>query len=132
MASGRTYFKGMGFDDPHRLQFDLETTSLSPDTGRIFMIAVRDNRGFERVLEARRAAQEPELIQALVQLIQDRDPDVLENHNLMAFDLPFLIGRKCMASPSTSAGPAAPPASGRFRTAAPPRTGPAPAASDFT
>lgn len=93
MASGRTYFKGMGFDDPHRLQFDLETTSLSPETGRIFMIAVRDNRGFERVLEARRAAQEPELIHTLLQVIQDRDPDILENHNLMAFDLPFLMGR---------------------------------------
>ena len=93
MASGRTYFKGMGFDDLHRLQFDLETTSLSPDTGRIFMIAVRDNRGFERVLEARRAAQEPDLIQALFQVIQERDPDILENHNIMAFDLPFLMGR---------------------------------------
>ncbi|KQR15477.1 DNA polymerase [Deinococcus sp. Leaf326] len=93
MASGRTYFKGMGFDDPHRLQFDLETTSLSPETGRIFMIAVRDNRGFERVLEARRAVQEPELIQTLLNLIQERDPDILENHNLMAFDLPFLLGR---------------------------------------
>ncbi len=96
MASGRTYFKGMTFDDPHRLQFDLETTSLSPETGRIFMMAVRDNRGFETVLEVRRAVQEPELIQALVQVIQERDPDVLENHNIHAFDLPFLMGRAQM------------------------------------
>ncbi|THF85561.1 DNA polymerase [Deinococcus sp. KSM4-11] len=93
MASGRTSFGGMGFDDPHRLQFDLETTSLSPDTGRIFMIAVRDNQGFQTVLEARRAAQEPALIQHLLTVIQERDPDIIENHNIMGFDLPFLLGR---------------------------------------
>ncbi|GBF06175.1 DNA polymerase, polB [Deinococcus aerius] len=93
IASGRTYFGGMTFDDPHRLQFDLETTSLSPETGRIFMVAVRDNRGFEAVLEVRRAAGEPDLILELLETIQERDPDVIENHNLHAFDLPFLIGR---------------------------------------
>ncbi|MFB9990846.1 3'-5' exonuclease [Deinococcus oregonensis] len=93
MASGRTFFGGMTFDDPHRLQFDLETTSLTPDTGRMFMIAVRDNRGFEQVLEARQAHQEPQLIHDLLAVIQARDPDILENHNLMGFDLPFLMGR---------------------------------------
>lgn len=93
MLSGRTAFGGMTFDDPHRLQFDLETTSLRPEAGRIFMVAVRDNRGFQAVLEARRAAQEPELIAALLGVIRERDPDVIENHNIMAFDLPFLLGR---------------------------------------
>ncbi|THF69327.1 DNA polymerase [Deinococcus sp. Arct2-2] len=93
MASGRTYFGGMAFNDPHRLQFDLETTSLTPDTGRIFMVALRDNRGFEQVLEARQAHQEPALIHGLLAVIAARDPDILENHNLMGFDLPFLMGR---------------------------------------
>ena len=93
MRSGRTYFKGMAFNDPHRLQFDLETTSLTPQTGRIFMIAVRDNRGFERILEARRAAEEPQMIQQRMHVIQERDPDIIENHNIQAFDLPFLSGR---------------------------------------
>lgn len=92
-ATGRTYFKGMTFDDPVRLQFDLETTSLSPETGRIFMIAVRDNRGFERVLEARRSVQEADMLAELVQVIRERDPDIIENHNISSFDLPFLIGR---------------------------------------
>ncbi|MFC3862209.1 3'-5' exonuclease [Deinococcus antarcticus] len=92
-ATGRTYFKGMSFDDPVRLQFDLETTSLTPDQGRIFMIAVRDNRGFEKVLEARRSAQEADMIGELVQVIQERDPDIIENHNINSFDLPFLMGR---------------------------------------
>ena len=93
MASGRTYFKDLEFDDPHRLQFDLETTSLSPETGRIFMVAVKDNRGFERILEARKASQESEMIGALMEIIQGRDPDIIENHNISSFDLPFLMRR---------------------------------------
>jgi uncharacterized protein YprB with RNaseH-like and TPR domain len=42
----------MAYHDLHRLQFDLETTSLDPARGRIFLVAVRDNQGFEQVLEA--------------------------------------------------------------------------------
>ena len=77
----------------HRLQFDLETTSLSPDTGRIFMVSVKDNRGLETVLESRWKTGETDLIGQLLTLIRERDPDVIENHNLMRFDLPFLLGR---------------------------------------
>ena len=50
MASGRVYFRGLGYEDLHRLQFDLETTSLEPRNGRIFLISLRDSRGLERVL----------------------------------------------------------------------------------
>lgn len=91
--SGRTSFGGMQFDDPVRLQFDLETTSLTPQEGRIFMIAVRDNRGFEAVLEAPTAAEEAGMIRDLLRIIAQRDPDIIENHNICAFDLPFLLGR---------------------------------------
>lgn len=93
MASGRTYFKGMNFDDPVRLQFDLETTSLTPETGRIFMVAISDNRGFECVLEAPRPDDEAALIRELLDVIAGRDPDIIENHNISAFDLPYLLGR---------------------------------------
>src|SRR5690242_310712 len=37
MLSGRTYFRGITYDELHRLQFDLETTALDPHRGRIFM-----------------------------------------------------------------------------------------------
>ncbi|WP_456832471.1 3'-5' exonuclease [Deinococcus sp. UYEF24] len=79
--------------DTVRLQFDLETTGLNPDTSRMFMIAVQDNRGFERILEARKANQEGEMIEELMRLIAERDPDIIENHNIQSFDLPFLVGR---------------------------------------
>ncbi len=48
VATGRTYFRDLSFDDLHRLQFDLETTGLDAERDRIFMIAVRDPSGADR------------------------------------------------------------------------------------
>src|SRR6185437_12560533 len=52
-ATGRTYFRGLTFDDLRRMQFDLETTGLNPDRDRIFLIAVRYPSGETETLEAR-------------------------------------------------------------------------------
>jgi DNA polymerase elongation subunit (family B) len=93
MATGEVYFRGLAHADLHRLQFDLETTALDPERGRIFLIAVRDSRGLELTLEAPAPADEPRLIAELCALIRERDPDVIENHNLFGFDLPFLTTR---------------------------------------
>src|SRR5579883_1208780 len=71
MLSGRTYFRGLTYDDLHRLQFDLETTALDPPS----------------------PGDEAQLITDLCALIREHDPDVIENHNLFGFDLPFLEQR---------------------------------------
>ena len=90
MQTGRTYFHGLEYKDLTRLQFDLETTGLSADAGgKIFMIAVRDSSGFEALLEG----DEAQMLRDLVDIVQARDPDVIENHNLCGFDLPFLETR---------------------------------------
>jgi DNA polymerase elongation subunit (family B) len=83
----------MAYHDLHRLQFDLETTSLDPARGRVFIVAIRDNPGFEQVLEAPTPEEEAKLINTLCALMRERDPDAIENHNLMGFDLPFLEHR---------------------------------------
>ncbi|HEX4207048.1 MAG TPA: DNA polymerase domain-containing protein [Ktedonobacteraceae bacterium] len=93
MLSGRVYFRGLLYEDLHRLQFDLETTALDPRRGRIFLVSVRDNRGLTMTLDAATPEDEPRLILALCALIRERDPDVIENHNLFGFDLPFLEHR---------------------------------------
>jgi len=93
MQSGRVYFRGLAYPDLHRLQFDLETTALDPQRGRIFMVAVRDSRGLAITLDAPTSADEARLIADLCALIRERDPDVIENHNLFGFDLPFLEAR---------------------------------------
>lgn len=95
VATGRTYFRDLAFDDLRRLQFDLETTGLDPARDRIFMIAVRDPEGRVEILEAAGDDMEAEadLIRRLVAKVQAADPDVIENHNLHGFDLPFLHTR---------------------------------------
>ena len=90
MQTGRVYFLGLTFEDLHRLQFDLETTSLDPHRGRIFLIALRDSCGFATTLEAPSPDDEAAMIAKLCQIIHDRDPDCLENHSLFPFDLQFL------------------------------------------
>jgi DNA polymerase elongation subunit (family B) len=95
VATGRTYFRGLSFDQLHRMQFDLETTGLDAGRDRIFMVAVRDPSGATELLEARGEgdAAEAELIRRLVAKVKAADPDVIENHNLHGFDLPFLDRR---------------------------------------
>jgi DNA polymerase I len=95
VQTGRTYFRGLAYTQLRRMQFDLETTGLDPRYSRVFMIAVRDPDGRSELLEARDPtdAGEAELIQRLVACIAVADPDVIENHNLHGFDLPFLNRR---------------------------------------
>jgi DNA polymerase I len=95
VQSGRTYFRDLAYSQLRRMQFDLETTGLDPRYCRIFMIAVRDPDGRSELLEASDAtdAGEADLIQRLVDRIALADPDVIENHNLHGFDLPFLNRR---------------------------------------
>jgi DNA polymerase elongation subunit (family B) len=93
MQSGKVYFRDLTYSDLHRLQFDLETTALDPHRGRIFMVAIRDSRGLATTIEAPTPEDEASLISSLCALIRERDPDVIENHNLFGFDLPFLEQR---------------------------------------
>jgi DNA polymerase elongation subunit (family B) len=95
VATGRTYFRDLTFDQLHRLQFDLETTGLDAGRDRIFMIAVRDPAGKTGILEAHGDddTAEADLIRRLVATVEAADPDVIENHNLHGFDLPFLDRR---------------------------------------
>jgi DNA polymerase, archaea type len=109
VATGRTYFGGLGFDDLRRLQFDLETTGLDPEHDRIFLAALRDPEGRTTLLEAPALTDEAELIKSLVRAIASADPDVIENHNLHGFDLPFLVRRATRLGVPLALGRAGPP-----------------------
>jgi DNA polymerase I len=95
VSTGRTYFRDLPFDSLHRLQFDLETTGLDARTDRVFMISVRYHGGRTEVLEARGPGRgdEATLIRTLMERVAAADPDVIENHNLHGFDIPFLETR---------------------------------------
>ena len=99
MQSGRTLFKDLAFDDLHRMQLDIEVVS-KPGTfphaqrpeDRIVIIALSDNRGWHDVIDARELS-EKDMLERLVQTIRERDPDVIEGHNIYAFDLAYVTAR---------------------------------------
>ncbi|AKJ00059.1 DNA polymerase elongation subunit (family B) [Archangium gephyra] len=111
VASGRTYFRELRFDDLRRMQLDLETTGLDPTHDRIFLVAIRDAEGRTDTLEAHGDgdAAEADLLRRLVARIRAIDPDVLENHNLHGFDLPFLAHRARLLGVTLALGRAGPP-----------------------
>ncbi len=106
VATGRNYFRDLPFDRLHRMQFDLETTGLDARRDRIFMVSIRYHTGDTEVLEAAGDdnAAEADLIRRLVERVRTADPDVIENHNLHGFDLPFLDQRSRMLGVSLSLG----------------------------
>ena len=98
MHSGRTCFKGLTFEDLHRMQLDIETyteqefSNARRPGDRIILIALHDNRGWSRVVDGRRLS-EGRMIREMVRLIRERDPDVIEGHNIFGFDLPYIVER---------------------------------------
>lgn len=111
VASGRTYFRELAFEQLRRAQLDLETTGLDAARDRIFLAALRDPSGAVELIEARGdgGAAEAALIRELVARLRAADPDVIENHNLHGFDLPFLDRRARALGVPLALGRAGPP-----------------------
>ncbi len=98
MQTGKTLFKGMLFDDLHRLQLDIETY-YKPIGGNgerfsdeIIIVSLSDNRGWEEVLHSKNS-DEKTLLENVIRTITSKDPDVIEGHNIFSFDLPYLQKR---------------------------------------
>jgi len=100
LLSGRTLFKGMAFNDLLRLQVDIET--YCPDeyefsnalrvSDRITFIALSDNRGFELALSGHEM-DEKAMLEKMITLINEKDPDIIEGHNIHKFDLSYISAR---------------------------------------
>jgi len=95
VSSGETFFRGLEFSQLRRLAFDIETLDVYPDRpdGAICLIGIRDSSGFERILSLDEFPSEAALIDAFVHLIAERDPDLIEGHNVFNFDLWYLAER---------------------------------------
>ena len=109
-ATGRTLFKELPFEELKRMQLEVlsleDAVAGTGDLGagisdpgyndHIMSIALSDNTGWEELIivdptsveESEHAA-----LKRLTALIKERDPDVIEGHNLFRFDLPYLVSR---------------------------------------
>lgn len=100
--TGKTLFKGMVFEDLYRMQIDIETyfkpekstsSKVSIGSDPIIIVSLSDNKGWEHVIHTKEIT-EKELLLELVKIIQLKDPDVIEGHNIFSFDLSY-IQRRC-------------------------------------
>ena len=102
-ATGRTLFKGLPFEELKRMQLEVlpwaDAVAGGGDSGRgdhIMSVALSDNTGWEELIivdpnnveESERNA-----LKRLTALVKERDPDVIEGHNLFRSDLPYLVSR---------------------------------------
>ena len=100
MLTGTTFFIGMDFAELRRLQLDIETfispgfefPSAAREGDRVIAISLTDSTGFERLLKGTEM-DERAMLEEMVRIVQERDPDVVEGHNLFRFDLEYLETR---------------------------------------
>src|SRR5881394_2306934 len=98
-ATGRTLFKDLPFDELKRMQIEVLSVTRVGDPGRgdhIMSIALSDNTGWEELLvvDPKNVEEsEHDALKRLTATIKERDPDVIEGHDLFRFDLPYLVAR---------------------------------------
>jgi DNA polymerase elongation subunit (family B) len=87
-------FKGFtDYDDITRLVFDLETTSLEPKDGRIFMIGLKTNKGYHKVIECLEEEQERDGIIEFFKVIDELKPSIIGGYNSFNFDWYWIYER---------------------------------------
>jgi DNA polymerase elongation subunit (family B) len=89
-ATGRTLFKDLPFEELKRMQLEV----LADD--HILSIALSDHTGWEELIMVdpqNVEESERDAIRRLTQLVKERDPDVIEGHDLFRVHLPFLVAR---------------------------------------
>jgi DNA polymerase, archaea type len=105
-AMGRTLFKDLAFEELKRMQLEVLSVAGIADPGgaadtpgnhdHIMSAALSDSTGWEEliVVDPNNAEEsEHDALKRLTSLVKERDPDVIEGHNLFRFDLPYLVNR---------------------------------------
>jgi len=98
-ATGRTLFKDLRFEELKRMQIEVLSVAGVDEPGdkdHIMSMTVSDNTGWEELLiiDPKNVEQsEHDALKRLTSLVKERDPDVIEGHNLFRFDLPYLVQR---------------------------------------
>ena len=103
LFTGQTFFKGLTFDDIRRMQLDIETfcpegyefPNPKREEDRIIVISFSDNTGWEKALSGTDMS-EKEILEELIKIIQERDPDLIEGHNIFNYDLDYISQRAKM------------------------------------
>jgi DNA polymerase elongation subunit (family B) len=100
IQTGKRLFKGYeDYTEVHKLTFDIETTSLEPKDGHCFMIGVKDNRGFKKLLTAYdefgeyNEDYERKMFEDFFDLIHEIQPAIIIGYNSENFDWNYIFSR---------------------------------------
>ena len=94
ISKEKRLFKGFeDYDDVTRLVYDLETTSLEPKDGRIFMIGIRTNKGFNKIIECINEEDEVKGIMEFFNIINELKPSIIGGYNSANFDWYWIFER---------------------------------------
>ena len=94
ISKGKRLFKGFdSYDDITRLVFDLETTALEPTDGRIFMIGIKTNKGYSRIIECINPEDEANGIIEFFKVIDEIKPTIISGYNSATFDWEWIFKR---------------------------------------
>jgi DNA polymerase elongation subunit (family B) len=97
VSKEKRLFKGFDeYNDITRLVFDLETTSLEPKDGRIFMIGLKTNKGYKKVIECANEDEERRGIVEFFRIIDEIKPSIISGYNSANFDW-YWIFERCKA-----------------------------------
>ena len=95
-ATGRTLFKDLAFEDLKRMQIEVLSTDGGGDSDHVMSMSLSDNTGWEEliIIEPNNVEEsERNALRQLTALIKERDPDVIEGHDLFRVHLPLLVAR---------------------------------------
>ena len=94
MSKEKRLFKGFDeYNDITRLVFDLETTSLEPKDGRIFMIGLKTNKGYKKVIECSNEDEERRGLVEFFNIIDELKPSIVSGYNSANFDWYWIYER---------------------------------------
>jgi len=95
ISKEKRLFKGFDeYNDITRFVFDLETTALEPKDGRIFMIGMKTNKGFQKVIECSNEDEERAGLVEFFKTIDQLKPSIIAGYNSANFDW-FWIFERC-------------------------------------
>jgi DNA polymerase elongation subunit (family B) len=87
-------FKGIeDYSGVYRFVFDIETTGLDPETCKIILIGVKDNRGLQKTIPAFGEDGEKTCIESFFEIIREKKPTIIGGYNSAFFDWPFILKR---------------------------------------
>jgi DNA polymerase I len=95
VKDGMTYYKGMKYNEPSILSFDIESTGLEhTDDSKVILISNTFRR--RGVITRKLFCHDDykncaEMIQAWAAWVVEMDPSIICGHNIYSFDFPYLI-----------------------------------------